>query len=53
MVDSDIDADLFGDSGDESEEQNFLDPPKYIDSSEFIKYCQEEDIKVNRRYGYT
>ena len=52
MVDSDMDADLFGDSGNEDEE-DLLDPPKYIDSPEFIKFCKEEDIKVNRKYGYT
>lgn len=53
MVDSDIDADLFGDSGNESEEQELLDPPKYIDSPEFIKFCEDEDITCNRKYGYT
>ena len=38
MVDSDIDADLFGDSGDESDGQR-LDPPSYIDTEEFKQFC--------------
>ena len=52
MVDSDIDADLFGSDGGESEGER-LPPPDYIDTPEFEQFCKDENIEVNRDFGYT
>lgn len=52
MVDSDIDADLFGEDS-ANEEVELQPPPGYIDTPEFQKFMEDEDIKLNRDYGYT
>ena len=52
MVDSDIDADLFGEDS-ANEEVELQPPPGYIDTPEFQKFMKDEDIKLNRDYGYT
>ena len=52
MVDSDIDADLFGSS--EEEEKVDLNPaPEYVNTPDFKKFLKDEGIKLDPEYGFS
>lgn len=51
MVDSDLDANLFGMESDGEEEKREV--PDYIHTKEFIDFIEAEDIKLHSEYGFT
>ena len=52
MVDSEEMEDAFGEAV-ESELEDPLEPPEYVNTPEFQKFVADEQISVNLKYGYT